>query len=276
MAEITAGMVKALRDKTGGRGPDAVIDAVGMEAHGSSVKAVHKLVGMLPDVIAEPLLKTAGMDRLTALHSAFDAVRRGGTVSIVGVYGGAADPTGCEVREGFVGAGERVRLGRHLDRDRRGDGEELPPVVSGVGRDAAHLAFFEQMTFVVQRRHVGEVDACDGDHAASVEGFECDRYEVADRCEHDCAVERFGWRVVRAGRRRGAERERESLGLGAARHHVHVQRRAGVGERRLEHHRQLLPEVVIDGERHLDVGCRGRAAAMQSAGPQLGRDLISR
>jgi len=81
-----------IRSRTGGRGPDAVLDAVGMEAHGSSVKAVHKLVGLLPDVLAEPLMKAAGMDRLTALHSAFDAVRRGGTVSISGVYGGAADP----------------------------------------------------------------------------------------------------------------------------------------------------------------------------------------
>jgi threonine dehydrogenase-like Zn-dependent dehydrogenase len=81
-----------VRSRTGGRGPDAVIDAVGMEAHGSSVKAVHKVVGLLPDVLAEPLMKAAGMDRLTALHSAFDAVRRGGTVSISGVYGGAADP----------------------------------------------------------------------------------------------------------------------------------------------------------------------------------------
>ena len=81
-----------VRSRTGGRGPDSVIDAVGMEAHGSSVKAVHKMVGLLPDVLAEPLMKAAGMDRLTALHSAFDAVRRGGTVSISGVYGGAADP----------------------------------------------------------------------------------------------------------------------------------------------------------------------------------------
>jgi threonine dehydrogenase-like Zn-dependent dehydrogenase len=86
------GLADEVRSRTGGRGPDSVIDAVGMEAHGSSVKAVHKMVGMLPDVIAEPLMKAAGMDRLTALHSAFDAVRRGGTVSIVGVYGGAADP----------------------------------------------------------------------------------------------------------------------------------------------------------------------------------------
>jgi threonine dehydrogenase-like Zn-dependent dehydrogenase len=81
-----------VRDLTDGRGPDSVIDAVGMEAHGSPVKAVHKMVGILPDVIAEPLMKAAGMDRLTALHGAFDAVRRGGTVSISGVYGGAADP----------------------------------------------------------------------------------------------------------------------------------------------------------------------------------------
>ena len=56
------------------------------------VKAVQKLVGLLPDAIAEPLMMKAGVDRLEALLTAFDAVRRGGTVSIVGVYGGAADP----------------------------------------------------------------------------------------------------------------------------------------------------------------------------------------
>ena len=82
-----------VRDKTAGRGADAVIDAVGMEAHGSGgVKAVQKMVGLLPDRIAEPLMLKAGVDRLEALTTAFDAVRRGGTVSVVGVYGGAADP----------------------------------------------------------------------------------------------------------------------------------------------------------------------------------------
>ena len=82
-----------VRDRTAGRGADAVIDAVGMEAHGSGgVKAVQKLVGLLPDRIAEPLMMKAGVDRLEALTTAFDAVRRGGTVSVVGVYGGAADP----------------------------------------------------------------------------------------------------------------------------------------------------------------------------------------
>ena len=82
-----------VRDKTAGRGADAVIDAVGMEAHGSGgVKAMQKLVGLLPDAVAEPLMLKAGVDRLEALTTAFDAVSRGGTVSIVGVYGGATDP----------------------------------------------------------------------------------------------------------------------------------------------------------------------------------------
>ena len=82
-----------VRGRTSGRGADAVIDAVGMEAHGSPVvEMTHKLVGLLPDAVAQPFLKKAGLDRLAALMAAFDAVRRGGTVSISGVYGGAVDP----------------------------------------------------------------------------------------------------------------------------------------------------------------------------------------
>jgi len=88
-----ATLAEVVRDKTDGRGPDSVIEAVGMEAHGSGgVEVVQKLVGLLPDRIAEPLMRRAGTDRLEALLSAFDCVRRGGTVSISGVYGGAADP----------------------------------------------------------------------------------------------------------------------------------------------------------------------------------------
>jgi threonine dehydrogenase-like Zn-dependent dehydrogenase len=76
-----------------GRGPDAVIDAVGMEAAGNPVVAgVQRLTGLLPDALARPLMEKAGIDRLAALTTAISAVRRGGTVSIVGVYGGAADP----------------------------------------------------------------------------------------------------------------------------------------------------------------------------------------
>ncbi|MFE9366559.1 alcohol dehydrogenase catalytic domain-containing protein [Streptomyces sp. NPDC006978] len=83
----------AVRDLTDGRGTDAVIDAVGMEAHGASVaKAGQWAVGMLPDAAARPLMERAGIDRLGALHAAIDLVRRGGTVSVSGVYGGAVDP----------------------------------------------------------------------------------------------------------------------------------------------------------------------------------------
>ena len=82
-----------MRGLTGGRGPDAVIDAVGMEAHGSpAAKFAQQVTGLLPDAIAAKLMQTAGVDRLGALYSAIDLVRRGGTVSLSGVYGGMADP----------------------------------------------------------------------------------------------------------------------------------------------------------------------------------------
>ncbi|QNE78669.1 alcohol dehydrogenase catalytic domain-containing protein [Streptomyces finlayi] len=83
----------AVRDLTDGRGTNAVIDAVGMEAHGAPIaKAAQSAVGMLPDAIGARLMETMGVDRLAALHMAIDVVRRGGTVSVSGVYGGAADP----------------------------------------------------------------------------------------------------------------------------------------------------------------------------------------
>jgi threonine dehydrogenase-like Zn-dependent dehydrogenase len=82
-----------VQEKTGGRGPDAVIDAVGMEAHGAPVgKLAQRLAGFLPDAAAQKLVETAGIDRLNALHLAIELVRRGGTLSISGVYGGAVSP----------------------------------------------------------------------------------------------------------------------------------------------------------------------------------------
>lgn len=91
--QVAGGLVPAVRDLTCGRGPDSVIDAVGMEAHGSpGAEAAQKAVGLLPDVVAAPLTERAATDRLAALRTAFDLVRRGGTVSISGVYGGALDP----------------------------------------------------------------------------------------------------------------------------------------------------------------------------------------
>ncbi|MGW6061864.1 zinc-dependent alcohol dehydrogenase [Streptomyces sp. NPDC055189] len=84
---------EAIRDLTDGRGTDAVIDAVGMEAHGAPLaKAAQWGVGLLPDAVAEKLMGRFGIDRLDALYAAIDIVRRGGTISVSGVYGGAVDP----------------------------------------------------------------------------------------------------------------------------------------------------------------------------------------
>jgi hypothetical protein len=47
---------------------------------------------LLPDPIAAAMMQKAGVDRLAALHAAIDIVRRGGTISLIGVYGGMADP----------------------------------------------------------------------------------------------------------------------------------------------------------------------------------------
>ena len=82
-----------VRERTGGRGPESVIDAVGMEAHGAPVgKLAHRLTALLPDAAARKMMETAGIDRLSAVHSAIELVQRGGTVSLSGVYGGAASP----------------------------------------------------------------------------------------------------------------------------------------------------------------------------------------
>jgi threonine dehydrogenase-like Zn-dependent dehydrogenase len=89
----TEQMIDAVRSKTGGRGPDAVIDAVGMEAHGSpGAKVAHQMTALMPNALAAKLMVRAGVDRLAALHTAVELVRRGGTISIIGVYGGMTDP----------------------------------------------------------------------------------------------------------------------------------------------------------------------------------------
>jgi len=83
----------ALRELTDGRGPDSVIDAVGMEAHGApGAKMAQTLTGLLPDALAAKATEKAAVDRLSALLACVDSVRRGGTISISGVYGGQLDP----------------------------------------------------------------------------------------------------------------------------------------------------------------------------------------
>jgi threonine dehydrogenase-like Zn-dependent dehydrogenase len=86
-------LADVVREVTHGRGPDSVIDAVGMEAHGSPTAAfAQRVTAYLPDNLSEPLMKKAGLDRLAAVYTAIETVRRGGTVSLSGVYGGKADP----------------------------------------------------------------------------------------------------------------------------------------------------------------------------------------
>jgi threonine dehydrogenase-like Zn-dependent dehydrogenase len=86
-------IAEVLRSLTDGRGPDSVIDAVGMEAHGAPLgKLAHTLAGMLPDAIAAKMIEKGGVDRLSVLHTSIDTVRRGGTISLSGVYGGMVDP----------------------------------------------------------------------------------------------------------------------------------------------------------------------------------------
>ncbi|MFJ6215312.1 alcohol dehydrogenase catalytic domain-containing protein [Streptomyces sp. NPDC092296] len=82
-----------IRDLTEGRGPDAVIDAVGMEAHGSPAgRLAHQMTSLLPSPLAARMMERVGVDRMHALDLAIDIVRRGGTISLSGVYGGMTDP----------------------------------------------------------------------------------------------------------------------------------------------------------------------------------------
>jgi threonine dehydrogenase-like Zn-dependent dehydrogenase len=86
-------LVAAIRDETEGRGPDAVIDAVGTEAHGSAAaRMVQQAAAVMPRTLSGPLAERFSVDRLAAFHMAIELVRRGGTISLSGVYGGSADP----------------------------------------------------------------------------------------------------------------------------------------------------------------------------------------
>jgi threonine dehydrogenase-like Zn-dependent dehydrogenase len=88
-------VIEALMEMTGGRGPDSCIDAVGMEAHGSGL-----------DGWADKGMQMMSMqtDRPTALRQALQACRKGGTVSIPGVYGGIVDkmPMGAAFNKGLT------------------------------------------------------------------------------------------------------------------------------------------------------------------------------
>jgi threonine dehydrogenase-like Zn-dependent dehydrogenase len=143
-----------LIDVVDGRGPDAVSDAVGMEAHGYDeprsarlAEIGQKATGLLPDSAAAKLTQKAGVDRLDALHTAVKAVRRGGTVSLSGVYGGEIDP--MPMMEMFD-RGVQLRMGQaHVRRWI----DDLMPIVTddsdplGVRQFATHHLPLEQAPY---------------------------------------------------------------------------------------------------------------------------------
>jgi threonine dehydrogenase-like Zn-dependent dehydrogenase len=91
--EQDGNLADAIREQTDGRGPDSVIDAVGMEAHGGGLgKLAQQMTGLLPGAVASRIMERAGVDRMEALYAAIEIVRRGGTISLSGVYGGMTDP----------------------------------------------------------------------------------------------------------------------------------------------------------------------------------------
>jgi threonine dehydrogenase-like Zn-dependent dehydrogenase len=107
-----------IREMTDGRGPEAVIDAVGLEAHGGAGATAGKLAqaaaSYLPDKVAQKAIELGGVDRITALSQAIDIVRRGGIVSVSGVYGGTADPLNLQQ---MFDKGIVLRLGQaHVKR----------------------------------------------------------------------------------------------------------------------------------------------------------------
>lgn len=111
-------ILEAMRELTGGRGPDACIDAVGLEAHGATVDALYDQVKM------RTMLTT---DRPHVLREAIQVCRKGGTVSIPGVYGGVFDkmPMGAAFGKGLTLKMGQTHAHRYLrpllERVERGD-----------------------------------------------------------------------------------------------------------------------------------------------------------
>ena len=120
--EVDAG--EALKEMTGGRGPDRCIDAVGMEAHGTDAMAAY-------DQVKQGVKLETG--RPTALRQAIVACRKGGTVSIPGVYGGFVDkvPLGAIVNKGLTLRSGQTHVQKYLQPllDRIQQGEIDPSYV---------------------------------------------------------------------------------------------------------------------------------------------------
>ncbi|MPY85237.1 MAG: alcohol dehydrogenase catalytic domain-containing protein [Actinophytocola sp.] len=122
----TSDVPGAIADLTDGRGADGVVDAVGMEAHGSPFQELaQRVAGKLPGAVARQAMARFGVDRMAAMMTAFGSVRRAGTVSLIGVYGGQADPMPML---DLFDKGVTLRMGQaHVKRWI----DEIMPAVSG-------------------------------------------------------------------------------------------------------------------------------------------------
>jgi threonine dehydrogenase-like Zn-dependent dehydrogenase len=154
-------VAREIRQRTDGRGPSSVIDAVGMEAHGgTAAELTQKLTSFLPDRAAQALMKRTGVDRLTALTQSIETVCRGGTHSITGVYGGTADPLNMLhlFDKGITLAMGQAHVKRWVDDLMpllMGDGDPL-----GVGDFATHLLPLEEAPHgyeIFQRKEDGAI-----------------------------------------------------------------------------------------------------------------------
>lgn len=98
-----------LMDETGGVGPDACIDAVGLEAHGASVDAIYDRVKMATGMVS---------DRAHVLRQAIRCCRKGGTISIPGVYGGLVDkfPMGAAFGKGLTFKMGQTHVHKYIPR----------------------------------------------------------------------------------------------------------------------------------------------------------------
>jgi threonine dehydrogenase-like Zn-dependent dehydrogenase len=131
-------VLSALKEMTGGRGPDACIDAVGMEAH------MHGPIGAYDRVKQAMRLET---DRPSALREAIMACRKGGTLSVPGVYGGLIDkiPFGAIVNKALKVKSGQTHVQHYmrplLERIERGDIDPSFIVSHRLRLDDAPLAY---------------------------------------------------------------------------------------------------------------------------------------
>jgi threonine dehydrogenase-like Zn-dependent dehydrogenase len=132
-------IVEALKQLTAGRGPDACIDAVGLEADGHTIGAVYDKIKFRTGMAT---------DRPNALRQAIQACRKGGTVSIPGVYGGLLDkiPMGQAMNKGLTFRMGQTHMMRYmrplLDRIERGE-IHPPEVISHRGNLEDGPRFYE-------------------------------------------------------------------------------------------------------------------------------------